>query len=67
LRGTLYIGVTYNLSKRVYEHKKGIFEGFTNKYSVHLLVEHEIHNDISSEIQREKRLKNCIRELKFEV
>jgi len=67
LRGTLYIGVTNNLIKRVYEHKKGIFEGFTNKYFVHLLVYYEMHNDISTAIQREKRLKKWRREWKIDL
>ena len=56
--GTLYIGVTSNLTKRVFEHKQNIVEGFTKKYNVHHLVYYEITNDIQAAIKREKQLKN---------
>ena len=46
--GTLYVGVTSNLIKRVYEHKNNLIEGFTSKYHVHLLVYYEDTNDIYS-------------------
>ena len=55
--GTLYIGVTNDLVRRVHEHKEGIVEGFTTKYKVHRLVYFEQHSDIEAAIQREKRLK----------
>ncbi len=56
--GTLYIGVTTNLVKRVWEHKEGVVEGFTKKYDCKSLVYYEIHADISSAILYEKKLKN---------
>ena len=55
--GTLYIGVTSNLVKRVYEHKNNIIKGFTKKYNIHKLVYYEITDDIESAIRREKQLK----------
>lgn len=55
--GTLYIGVTSNLEKRVYEHKGGLFPGFTKRYDLHMLVYYETHEDINAAIQREKSLK----------
>ena len=55
--GTLYIGVTSDLVKRVYEHKQGLIPGFTKKYHVHKLVYFEIHNDITQAITREKQIK----------
>ncbi len=58
--GTLYIGVTSNLIQRVHQHKTGKADGFTKKYSVHLLVYYEQVEDIMSAIQREKRLKALI-------
>ena len=55
--GTLYIGVTSNIAKRVWEHKNDVTEGFTKKYSVHMLVYYEPHGTIESAIKREKDLK----------
>ena len=67
MNGTLYIGVTKDLIRRVYEHKNNLVEGFTKEYSVHLLVYYEIHNDINNAIQREKRLKKWNRAWKIEL
>jgi len=65
--GTLYIGVTSDLIKRVYEHKKDLIEGFTKKYKVHRLVYFEQTDNIESVIQREKQLKNWRRKWKIEL
>lgn len=56
-RGTLYIGVTSNLLKRVYEHKNGMVEGFTKQYGVHRLVYYEVARDAEVALLRERQLK----------
>ena len=53
----LYIGVTNNLMRRLYEHKNDFVEGFTKKYRVHKLVYYEEYSDVKDAIQREKQLK----------
>lgn len=63
--GTLYIGVTGNLVKRIYEHKNNLVDGFTKTYTVHTLVYFEPHNDIEQAIQREKALKEWRRNWKI--
>ncbi|MCX6732612.1 MAG: GIY-YIG nuclease family protein [Candidatus Roizmanbacteria bacterium] len=55
--GTLYIGVTSNLVRRIWEHKNKLVEGFTNKYVVHHLVYYEPHENPESAITREKQIK----------
>jgi len=65
--GTLYIGVTSDLIKRVYEHKNNLVGGFTKKYNVHRLVYYEKTEDISSAIMREKRIKKWKRTWKIEL
>ena len=65
--GTLYIGVTNNLIKRVYEHKQGLIEGFSKKYNVHRLVYYEATNDVNSAIYREKCLKKWNRAWKIRL
>jgi putative endonuclease len=65
--GTLYIGVTSNLVKRVWEHKNSLVAGFTRRYGIHQLVWYEIHETMESAITREKRLKNWKRQWKIEL
>jgi putative endonuclease len=65
--GTIYIGVTSNLIKRVYEHKEGLIEGFTKKYKVHNLVYFEQTNNVNEAIRREKQLKKWNRQWKINL
>jgi putative endonuclease len=65
--GTLYIGVTSNLVKRVWDHKNNAVEGFTRRYGLHLLVWYEIHENMESAIKREKTLKSWKRIWKLEL
>jgi putative endonuclease len=65
--GTLYIGVTSDLIKRVSEHKAEIYDGFSKKYKTHMLVYHETHEDITSAIMREKQLKKWNRKWKLKL
>ena len=61
----LYIGVTNNLERRVYEHKNKLKEGYTKKYNLHKLVYYEETDDIGRAIEREKELKGWRREKKI--
>ncbi len=63
--GTLYIGVTDNLIKRVYEHRNSLVESFTKKYGAQTLVYYETTNDIVSAIAREKQMKKWKRQWKI--
>ena len=65
--GTLYVGITSNLIKRIYEHKNNIVKGFTEKYKVHKLVYYEECSDIYEAIQREKQVKRWYRKWKIEL
>jgi len=65
--GTLYVGVTSDLVKRIWEHKNNIVEGFTKDYNVHKLVWYELHESMESAIIREKRLKDWKRAWKLEL
>ncbi len=58
---TLYIGVTNNLQRRVYEHKNELTEGFTKRYHIHKLVYFENTTDVRAAIEREKQLKGWSR------
>ncbi len=66
-RGTLYIGVSSNLKKRIYEHKLQSFDGFTKKYNIRILVYFEEFSDAISAIEREKRLKKWNRDWKIRL
>jgi putative endonuclease len=65
--GALYIGVTSNLVKRVYEHKDGVVPGHTKKYSIKQLVYFEIHDNAESAIVRETQMKAWKRKWKIEL
>jgi putative endonuclease len=66
-RGTIYIGVTNDLIRRVYEHRTGAVPGFTRRYRIHRLVYFEVHEDILEAIAREKRIKRWLRKWKIEL
>lgn len=65
--GTLYVGVTSNLPKRIWEHKNKVVEGFSQKYDLDKLVYYEVHENAESAIKREKRLKKWDRKWKIEL
>ena len=60
----MYVGVTGNLLRRLYEHKNGVYEGFTKKYHVHKLVYFEETSDVYAALIREKQLKGLLRSKK---
>lgn len=66
-RGTIYIGVTSNLAKRICEHREGLVSGFTKKYHVTRLVHIEEFSDVDEAILHEKRLKKWNRAWKIEL
>lgn len=59
--GALYVGVTNDLVRRIYEHKEGLVAGFTKKYNIKMLVYYEIHSEIEQAIRREKSIKRWSR------
>ena len=65
--GTLYIGVTSDLIKRIWEHKSDLVEGFTKQYQMHDLVWYETSENMESAIIREKQLKEWKRQWKIEL
>lgn len=65
--GTLYIGVTNNLIKRIYEHKNNLVEDFTKKYNIHNLVYFEETSDVREAILREKQMKKWKRQWKIKL
>jgi len=65
--GTLYVGITNDLIRRVYEHRENLAEGFTKKYGVKMLVYYESTQSVESAIQREKQIKKWNRKWKLEL
>ena len=65
--GTLYIGVTSNLERRIYEHKEEFTKGFAWKYGCNRLVWYDVFDTIEAAIQREKTMKRWLRNWKIEV
>ncbi|MST04314.1 MAG: GIY-YIG nuclease family protein [Candidatus Pacebacteria bacterium] len=65
--GTLYIGVTNDLKRRIYEHKEKIIPGFTKKYNIRRLVYFNTTNDVNSAIMREKQIKKWNRAWKLDL
>ena len=64
-RGTLYVGVTSDLIKRIWQHKNNVFEGFSSKYNLHTLVWFEQHASMEAAILREKQIKGGSRQKKI--
>lgn len=58
--GTLYVGVTSNLAKRIWEHKNNVVKGFTSRYGVHTLVWYELHETRNPQLLKKKRLKTGV-------
>ncbi len=65
--GTLYVGVTNNLIRRVFQHKEKFVEGFTKEHDVDKLVYYEIHTDVNEALKKEKQLKRWRRQWKLEL
>ncbi len=65
--GTLYVGVTSDLIKRIWEHKSDVVDGFTKRYGVHTLVWYEVHEEMLPAIAREKAIKEWKRKWKLEL
>ena len=65
--GTLYLGVTSNLMKRIWQHKNDLADGFTKRYQVHTLVWYELHGSMQTAIAREKAIKEWKRAWKIEL
>lgn len=65
--GTLYVGMTNDLERRIWEHKNNCIDGFTRKYKVHQLVYYELHDNPTSAIQREKQIKRWNRLWKLKL
>ena len=63
--GTLYTGITSDITKRVFEHKSKLIKGFTTKYNIDKLGYYEVHESVVSAIEREKKLKGSSRKSKL--
>jgi len=66
-RGTLYVGMTNDLIRRIYEHREGLVEGFSKEYGVKMLVYYEQHATAMAAIQREKNIKHWSRQWKIDL
>ena len=65
--GTLYVGITNNLERRIWEHKNNLVKGFTEKYKIHNLVYYEVYGEIGMALYREKLIKRWPRNWKMNV
>lgn len=65
--GTLYVGVTSDIVKRVWQHREGLIDGFTKKYNIKRLVWFEAHEDVTAAITREKQIKKWHRSWKIKL
>ena len=65
--GTLYTGITNNLTRRVYEHKHKLIDGFTKKYNITCLVYYDVTEDVHSAINRERQIKGWLRHKKVSL
>ncbi|HNB26549.1 MAG TPA: GIY-YIG nuclease family protein [Alphaproteobacteria bacterium] len=66
-RGTLYVGMTTDLLRRVTEHREGVVEGFTKDYGVKTLVYYEAHDSLEAAVERERRIKRWARAWKIDL
>ncbi len=66
-QGTIYVGVTTNIIKRIFDHKSKLIKGFTSTYNLHQLVYYEIHSSVELAIRREKYLKGKLRNYKIQL
>ncbi|MGA7979205.1 MAG: GIY-YIG nuclease family protein [Chromatiaceae bacterium] len=65
--GTLYVGVTSDLIRRIYQHRNGMVDGFSKRYKVHRLVWYEVHDSMETAISREKQIKKWVRVAKLQL
>jgi len=65
--GTLYVGVTNELARRVHEHKQGVVDGFSKKYAVHRLVHYETFDEMADALAHERRIKRWLRKWNLDL
>ena len=65
--GVLYTGVTNDLTRRIFEHKQKLIDGFTAKYNIHILVHYEQTNDVNAAIKMKKQIKSWLRIKKIQL